>query len=73
MPFAFQARGAGRRPLLTTLFIATVLAAVMYQGKGYPEEDSVDGKRMTTSEHIASLMRLCAETLHADESGHAGF
>lgn len=55
MPFAFQARGAGRRHLLTMLFIATVLAAVMYLGKGYPEEDSVDGKRMTASEHIASL------------------
>ncbi|MES2402427.1 MAG: hypothetical protein V4573_20725 [Pseudomonadota bacterium] len=55
MPFASQPRGAGRRHVFAMLLIATVLAAVMYQGKGYPEEDSVDGKRMTAAEHIARL------------------
>lgn len=55
MPFAFQPRGVGRRHILAMFLIAAVLAAVMYQGKGYPEEDSTDGKRMTAAEHIASL------------------
>ena len=55
MPFAFQPRGVGRRHLLAMFLIATVFAAVMYQGRGYPEEDSTDGKRMTAAEHIASL------------------
>jgi len=55
MPFASQPRGAGRWHLLVMLCVATVLAAVMYQGKSYPEEDSIDGKRMTAREHIARL------------------
>lgn len=55
MPFASQTRGAGRKHLTAMLLIAAVLAAVMYQGKGYPEEDSIDGKRMTAAEHIARL------------------
>lgn len=55
MPFASQPRGAGRWHLVVMLLIAAILATVMYQGKGYPEEDSKDGKRMTATEHIARL------------------
>jgi hypothetical protein len=58
MPFDSQPRGLGLWHILAMLSIASVVATVAYQNKGYPSEDTVDGKSMTALEHIARLNAL---------------
>ena len=58
MPFVSPPRGLGLWHILAMLSIAAVLAIAAYQNKGYPGEDSIDGKSMTEPEHIARLNAL---------------